>query len=64
MSAGQALQLAVLEHLHLLLDRLEAGAAVLEQLGAAAIAREQALERQLAASIEATSDSSSLNATS
>ena len=37
--AGPRSQLAVLEHLDLLLDRLQARAAVLEQLGAAAIAR-------------------------
>src|SRR6185436_15242624 len=48
-SLGPRPQLAVLEHLHLLLDRLQAGTAVLEQLGAAPIAREQALERQLPA---------------
>src|SRR6187401_2733437 len=48
-SLGPRPQLAVFEHLHLLLDRLEAGTAVLQELGAAAIARKQALERQLPA---------------
>ena len=42
------LQLAVFEDLDLLLDRLEARAAELQQLGAAAVAREQVVERELA----------------
>ncbi len=46
---GPRPQLALLQHLDLLLDGLEPRPAVLQQLGAALVAREQALERQLAA---------------
>src|SRR3970282_600799 len=39
---------AVLQHLHRLLRILQGGLAILEQLGAALVGRERALERQLA----------------